>query len=238
MKRILRQIGAHIALVGGVFALVMLQMDLKVNSGNDKEADALSQALGAQGTSTGAAATTLTDSGASWTVNAWAGHIVVAAATGAGNQVYGTVLSNTATVLTIDRWTTASNPGGAAATTPGATTPYVIVPGNGPAFWMALTANATAAGAGDTTLTAEITTGGGGLIRKICPYAHTAGAASYTLTPVFTANGSDTLPVTIAKMGVFDAQNGGRMLFETLVSPTATLSASGDALTLTETVSM
>jgi hypothetical protein len=53
---------------------------------------------------------------------------------------------------------------------------------------------------------------------------------------VFTANGSDSLPVTIGKRGVFDAASAGNMVFETLVSPTATISASGDQLTLTDTV--
>lgn len=106
------------------------------------------------------------------------------------------------------------------------------------AKWVALTANATAPAAADTTLTGEITTAGGGLIRKAGTYAHTTGAANYTITTVFTANGSDALPVTIAKRGIFDAASAGNMVFETLVSPTATLSASGDQLTLTDTISM
>lgn len=106
------------------------------------------------------------------------------------------------------------------------------------AKWVALTANNTAPAAGDTTLTGEITTGGGGLIRKAGTYGHTTGAANYTITTVFTANGSDTLPVTIAKRGIFDAASGGALVFSTLVSPTATLSASGDQLTLTDTISL
>jgi hypothetical protein len=106
------------------------------------------------------------------------------------------------------------------------------------AKWVALTANATAPGPTDTTLTAEIVTASGGLIRKIGTYAHTTGAASYTLTTVFTVNGSDSIPVTIAKRGIFDAASAGNMVFETLVSPTATLSAVGDALTLTDTITM
>jgi hypothetical protein len=106
------------------------------------------------------------------------------------------------------------------------------------AKWVAITANTTAPAAGDTTLTAEITTAGGGLIRKTGTYAHTGGTSTYTLTTVFTANGSDSLPVTIGKRGVFDASAAGNMVFETLVSPTATLSASGDQLTLTDTVTL
>lgn len=106
------------------------------------------------------------------------------------------------------------------------------------AKWVALTANTTAPAAGDTTLTAEIATGGGGLIRKAGTYAHTTGAASYTITTTFTANGSDSLPVTIGKRGIFDAAAAGNLVFTTLVSPTATISASGDSLTLTDTISL
>jgi hypothetical protein len=106
------------------------------------------------------------------------------------------------------------------------------------AKWMALTANASAASASDTTLTAEIATGGGGLIRAVATYAHTGSASTYTLTITYTANGSDSLPVTIAKMGVFDAASTGNLVYETLLSATATLTASGDQLTVTETVTI
>jgi len=106
------------------------------------------------------------------------------------------------------------------------------------AKWMALTATATAPSASDTTLTGEIATASGGLIRQSAAYAHTASANTYTLTGTFTANGNDSLPVTIAQMGVFDASSSGNMPFRTLISPTATLSASGDVLTVTQTVTM
>ncbi len=150
------------------------------------------------------------------------------------------VVSNTATVLTVDRWYTPSSPGGAAASTP-STGVYIILPGNAPYWYMALTTNATAASATDTTLASEITTAGGGLIRKLATYAHTTGAASYSLAATFTVNGSDTgLPATIAKIGIFNSIVGatGRMQFETLLGTTAVLSAVGDALTVTDTVSM
>lgn len=189
-------------------------------------------AVGATGTSTGTAAASMTDTGATWGTTQYVGGWVVC-----GNR-YGVIISHTGTVLTIDRWYDPVAPGGAAGSTPGATTIYVILPGGAPAWYMALTANATAVGAGDTSLTAEITTGGGGLIRKICTYAHTGGAASYTLTAVYTANGSDTLPVTIAKVGIFNSLISGQMLFETLLGTTATLSLSGDQLTVTDTVSL
>lgn len=106
------------------------------------------------------------------------------------------------------------------------------------ANYIGLTANNTAPAASDTTLTGEITTGGGGLIRAISTPAHSNGTSTYTLTKVFVANGSDVLPVTIAKIGVFNASTSGTMMLETLLTTTATLSASSDSLTVTETVTL
>ncbi len=103
------------------------------------------------------------------------------------------------------------------------------------ANFMALTANATAPAATDTTLTAEIATAGGGLVRAQAVFAHTNGTATYTLTKTFTANASDVLPVTIAKIGVFNAASVGSLVFETLLSATATLSAVGDNVAVTDT---
>jgi hypothetical protein len=44
--------------------------------------------------------------------------------------------------------------------------------------------------------------------------------------------------VTIAKMGGFNGFVSGQLGFETLLSTTATLSASGDQLTITQSVSL
>jgi hypothetical protein len=104
------------------------------------------------------------------------------------------------------------------------------------ANYLALTANSASPSAGDTTLTAEIATASGGLIRAQATYAHTNGQSTYTLTKTFTANGSDSLPVTVAKIGVFNASSSGIMAFETLLSATSTFTASGDQMVLTETV--
>lgn len=111
-------------------------------------------------------------------------------------------------------------------------------PGTNGANYIALTANATGPAAGDTTLTAEIVTSGGGLIRKQAAYAHTAGTTSYTLTATFIGNGSDAYPVTPAKIGVFNLAAAGSLVFETLIPSPPTLAASGDAITITETVSL
>ncbi len=106
------------------------------------------------------------------------------------------------------------------------------------ADYLAVSANSTSPTAGETTLTGEITTAGGGLVRAQAVYAHTGGAATYTLSKTFTANGSDALPVTLAKVGVFNASSGGTMPWSHLLSPTAVISGSGDSVALTETITL
>jgi hypothetical protein len=106
------------------------------------------------------------------------------------------------------------------------------------ADYMALSTSATAPGAADTTRTGEITTAGGGLIRKQATYGHTGGASTYTLTATYTANGTDSLPATVQSVAVFNASSAGTMPWSSLLSPTATISASGDATTITETITI
>jgi hypothetical protein len=207
-----------------------------VNSGRDLQSLVMGgDTTALAGTATATTATSLTSSG--FTASAYIGHIVIAG-NSAATFTYGIITANTTTVLTVDRWYNPASPGGTAASTPSATAPFIITPYGAGAPYMALTASASAAAGTDTTLTGEITTSGGGLIRKLATYAHTAGAASYTLTGVFTANGSDSLPVTVAKLGCFNSISGGTMCFETLLNATATLTSSGDQVTCTETVSL
>jgi hypothetical protein len=102
--------------------------------------------------------------------------------------------------------------------------------------YMAVTANTTTPAATDTTLTGEITTAGGGLLRAQATFAHTAGTNTSTLTKTFTANGSDALPVTLAQIGVFNATSGGTIGYHTALNATAALNVAGDNVTVTETV--
>lgn len=214
----------------------------RVAIGRDIEsASLLSFAGGYSGTATTApTATTFTTDGVNIPVNSVVGQYIVT------TTVFGIIQSNTSaanSVLTIDRWyatnSLPANVGTAAATTPAAAA-WQIVPGNVPAAYMGLTATATAAVDGDTTLTGEITTASGGLIRQLATYAHTGAATTTTLTKTFTANGSDALAVTIAQIGIFQGVvvAASRMVFRTVLSATATLSASGDQLQVTETVTL
>jgi hypothetical protein len=103
--------------------------------------------------------------------------------------------------------------------------------------YMSLSANASAPAGSDTTLTGEITTGGGGLYPAQGTYAHTNGTTTSTVSKTFTTNGSDSLPVTIAQIGLRNAgAAGGTLGVKELLSATATLTTSGDALTVTYTL--
>lgn len=209
--------------------------------------------IGQSGVGTASSATSFTlASGASHSANDCAGQFIFVGpnTSGTGSTVYGLIISNTSgatPVMTVDRWYVAATPGGSAGTTPNATGSYLISSGGPPTIFVALSTDTTSKSLGGTggtqdaatiaqTLTGEITTGGGGLIRKIAPIGNSG--ASVTLTPVFTANGSDSLPVTVgtAAASASLATANGVLDYMTLVSPTATMSASGDQLTITWTM--
>jgi hypothetical protein len=209
---------------------------LVTNSGLDLISRALGGAtVGATGTSTATSSTSMTDSGASWTSNAYAGQRVQC------GTAYAMIKSNTATVLTVDRWYTPSNPGGSAASTPGATTAYMILDGNAPAWFVAMTSTNITPAAGDTALSGEITTASSGFLRKIATYAHTAAASTFTITVVDTATASDSFPTTLYAIGVFASMVVNAtpfMLAESSLNASATVNAVNDQVTVTETVTV
>ena len=191
----------------------------------------------AQGFATATTATTLTTgTGFPTAGQGLAGQIVVVGPNnaGAGSIVYGVIVSNTATVLTVDQWYSPVSTTGAAGTAPNATASYCVVPGQAPAPWLALTANAVAPTSADTVLTAEIVSAD--FARAVGTYSHTAAATTYALTHLFTSASS----VTINKEAVFGAANttgGGVMPFESAEPSPPTL-ISGDTLTQTITISI
>lgn len=210
--------------------------------GRDAESDSLLGFItGYKGTSTTApTATTYTTDGVNIPLNSVVGRILVAVG------VFGIIQSNTSaasSVVTIDRWyDVAALPatvGTAAAATPAVGT-WQILPGNCPGAYMGLTATATAAVDGDTVLTGEIATAGGGLIRALATYAHTAAGTTTTLTKTFTCNGSDTLPVTVAQVGIFQGVvvAASRMIFRTVLNATMTFSLASDQGSVTHTTTL
>lgn len=100
------------------------------------------------------------------------------------------------------------------------------------AHWLGITTDATAAAAGDTTLTSEETTNG--LARVAGTVAHTGSATSTTISNTFTYTGSTSK--VIAKLGLFTAISAGTLVLETLLASTATVNANGDTLAITWTV--
>ena len=101
----------------------------------------------------------------------------------------------------------------------------------------ALSKSAAAPAAGDTTLSEEITTAEGGLLRAEMTFAHTAGTNTSTLTHTWAANAKDTLPVTLKRWANFNkTESGGTIGESDELSTSATLSASGDSITVTFTL--
>jgi hypothetical protein len=144
---------------------------------------------------------------------------------------YGNIVSNTTSVITIDKWWTAADGTG---TTPTSGDGFIIAPGGMAALrFVALSTNASAASASDLTLANEVTSNGGA--RVLALYAHTFGTSSLTLSNTFSIAGTIT---AIHKAGLFAALTSGGadlMGYETVLNADATV-VSGDSLALTWTV--
>ncbi len=211
--------------------------------------------LGTVGTATAATATTLAGSaetGVSHASNDCAGQYLVVGpnASGTGSKVFGLIVSNTTgttPTYTVDQWYNAAAPGGAVGTTPNATAFYQVMNGGPSAVFVALSSDATAfsfggsAGTADaatiaTALTSELVVASSGLLRKIAPI--TVSGHTWIATPVFTATAADQSAgaQTVAKAAFSPSIVSKALLYMTLVSPTAVISATGDQLTLTWTI--
>lgn len=90
--------------------------------------------------------------------------------------------------------------------------------------FVALTNDAGAPAAGDTTLASEITTNGLG--RAQGTYAHTTGTTVFTITKTFNATGTQASQ----KAGLFNASSSGTLCFENTYS--AVTVNNGDTLTV------
>jgi len=190
----------------------------------------------AVGAATASSATSLTNSGASFPT---AGQIVVCWIS-TTVMVYGIIVSNSGTVLTVDQWYNAASTTGAAGTTPSSTAPYVILPGQGSASWMAVSANVFSPATTDTFLAGELVAASG-FARAVGTYSHTAAASTYTLVHLWTAS----LTETINNEAQFGAANPsgtvgsalGVMPFESAEPSPPTL-VSGDTLQNTVTITI
>jgi hypothetical protein len=217
--------------------------------------DANLVAANSQGVGTAANATSLTTSSTLVTTNLLAGRRLIAYTLAGNVFVWGNIISNTSGasgVITVDQWYVPATPGGAAGANPGTPWAWMVVDGGFPSCWFAAIGTGGAGwAAGDHTIavssgSTEYTQAGGTMIRKQAPTAVTSGVASrtVTLTPVFTANASDVgnLPKVISVFALFCSMvvsfggAGGPMKFIDAVSPTATIAALNDQLTVTEVI--
>lgn len=98
--------------------------------------------------------------------------------------------------------------------------------------WIAVTNTAITPGAGDTTLSGEISTNGLGRSGAQGTFAHTNGQQTYTVTRVFTASGTQASQAT----GLFNASSTGTLCYE--ATYTQVTVNSGDTLTVTWTVTL
>ncbi len=193
--------------------------------------------IGAAGTTTSVTSTSLTDSTASWTPHKWVGVRVV------NGRVWGNVVDNTSTTLTIDQWYQPEAPGSGPAPQSASGLAYVIMDGAAPAWFMGLSTNSTTLSnpSSNSSLPQELYHSGGGLNRKICIFAHTASLSVYTLTAVFTAGTADNLPVSIGSIGIFNSavrsDTTQTMLLNSTLSSPITLPSLGSQLTVTDSIS-
>jgi hypothetical protein len=187
--------------------------------------------------------TSLTNSGASFPTSGQglAGCVVVAIGLTSQTVRYGVISSNTSTVLTVDQWYDATSTTGASGSTPttsggSATTgiAYIILPGQNPAAWMAVTANVFSPSTADTTLAGELTSNGFG--RAVGSYSHTAAGSTYVLVHLWTATGTETIN-NEAQFGAATTTAGGVMPFESAEPSPPTL-VSGDTLQNTVTITL
>lgn len=147
--------------------------------------------------------------------------------------VYGNIVSNTTSVITIDKWWTVSDGTG---TTPASTNALHIAPGGiAAARFVGLTTNASAANAANTTLAGELTASGLG--RALGTYAHTYGNSTLTLSNTFNATGTVS---AIHRAGLFAALTSAGadpMLYESVLNADASV-VNGDTLSTTWTLTL
>jgi len=209
------------------------------NGGRKLWAEAIGDLSGSgfTGTVKASSSTTLEPEGApTWTAAQFVGQDVYS------GSVAGTVISNTTTVLTVARWeklATAAEPklnrSEEASAPPVVSSAFSIASGNVPAAWIGITANTEEPKEASETLTGELKASGGGLVRTLATFKY-LGGKEYEVKATFTSNVKDILPVTLAKIGIFNAHNGGIMMFESKLTATAEIKEVGDSVQITDVV--
>ncbi len=199
---------------------------------------------GVSGSATSTSSTSLTNTGAAFPTSggpnaSLQGQVVICPVVGC----YGVIMSNTATALTVDQWTSLTSATGAAGSTPASTAVYAVTPWAGIATWIGLSTNSAAAAAGDVLRTADGLFGDGttsatateqtanGLARTfVQPTFPSPGNIAFTTT--FTYTGSSSVTIAKAVLCNSKAAAGSLLVLETLLSATATVAANGDSIAI------
>lgn len=237
---------AFVTRVDGTFEDLGLSENKMTNSGDFILGGGFTgQTVGSVGNpATATTATGFTVTGTPLTVSALAtnpslvGYRAFFPVTGVTTQpVYGNIMQvDTTSHCIVDKWW---NPDDTTGTTPAATNAFSIVPGGiGGVRFMALSADAAAIAATDTTLPSEITTNALGrakcstISRGAFP---SASSGTFTLTNAYSPSGTQA---SIQKVGLFmqlpSTPGAEPMIFEGTF--TAASVANGDTLTVTDTI--
>lgn len=217
-------------------------LNLRPDAGDDWQAECMAgdNTFIAAGTASASSATSLTSAGL--TASAHIGKIIACGpnASGTGVTTYGVITQNSTSIFTVDRWYDPASPSGAVIGPPNATAKYVVLPGQHPAVYLALSTTVQSGAAGDTTLPGECTNASNpGMQRAFyTTYTHTAGATSYSLAKTYTCGATTT---TVNSGALFNSQWDGSasdrgvlaFIFAETSPPTL---VSGDTLAQTCTV--
>lgn len=181
--------------------------------------------------------------GPKWTAEQFTGQDVYA------DGYVGTILKTEETVLSVARWELlptaeepARNRSEKAPEPPIPASAFSIVSGATPAAWVGISTNKEEPKASNTTLKDELgvgktKSGKFGLVRSLATFSPVEGKPEqYKIEVTFTAGTEDELPKKLAKIGIFNAQNGGVMMFESLLTAEAEIAIAGDSVTISDIV--
>ena len=214
----------------GQIDFVGVSHNTRTNLGKDWQSDLMG---GKPGNLTGSpatatSATSLTVTGTPLTANALRGWRIVAD-NGTSAPVYGNIVDNTTSVITVDQWWTGADGAGS---TPGSTAAFFVYP-MAPARFIGLTTDTTSITGSETALTSELAASG--LSRALATYAHTTNTTSYTLQKTFAVTGT---VANVHRGGLFCTLTGqGVMPFISDLNADASV-ANGDSLQVTWTINI
>jgi len=150
-----------------------------------------------------------------------AGEDLISTQTACGANLPVTTTTTTSTSSATTTTTTST-------TTSATTTSNQVVCGDG-GVYIALSTDTATPLATDTSCPSEQTTNG--LSRTLGTFTHTTGTNTHTITASFIYQTSAS-STTISKVCMFNAASGGVLFAESLLSPSATVSAVGDNVTI------